>query len=58
VARSYRYLDALTVSFVVILLISNLLAQKIIRFGAYVDLRVRGDLAGFGNSYHLRCCLK
>jgi hypothetical protein len=33
VARSYRSLDALTVSFVVILLISNLLAQKIIRFG-------------------------
>jgi uncharacterized integral membrane protein (TIGR00697 family) len=33
VARSYRYLDALTVSFVLILLISNLLAQKIIRFG-------------------------
>ena len=32
-ARSYRYLDALTVSFVLILLISNLLAQKIIRFG-------------------------
>jgi uncharacterized integral membrane protein (TIGR00697 family) len=33
VARSFRYLDALTVSFVLILLISNLLAQKIIRFG-------------------------
>lgn len=32
--RSFRYLDALTTSFVVILLVSNLLAQKIVRFGS------------------------
>ena len=31
--RRFRYLDALTTAFVVILLVSNLLAQKIIRFG-------------------------
>jgi queuosine precursor transporter len=29
----YRYLDALTTAFVVILLVSNLVAQKLIRFG-------------------------
>jgi uncharacterized integral membrane protein (TIGR00697 family) len=29
----YRYLDALTTSFVVVLLVSNLLAQKLVRFG-------------------------
>jgi uncharacterized integral membrane protein (TIGR00697 family) len=33
--RPFRYLDALTTSFVVILLVSNLLAQKIIRFGPF-----------------------
>lgn len=33
--RSYRYLDALTTSFVVILLVSNLLAQKVVRFGPF-----------------------
>jgi uncharacterized integral membrane protein (TIGR00697 family) len=32
-ARQFRYLDALTTGFVLILLISNLLAQKIIAFG-------------------------
>ncbi len=31
--RSFRYLDALTTAFVVVLLVSNLLAQKIVRFG-------------------------
>ena len=31
--RKFRYLDALTTAFVVILLVSNLLAQKIIRIG-------------------------
>ena len=31
--RAFRYLDALTTAFVVILLISNLLAQKIVRLG-------------------------
>ena len=31
--RQFRYLDALTTGFVLILLISNLLAQKIIAFG-------------------------
>lgn len=33
--RQYRYLDALTVSFVVILLVSNLLAQKVILLGPF-----------------------
>lgn len=33
--RTYRYLDALTVSFVVILLVSNLLAQKVILLGPF-----------------------
>ena len=28
-ARSYKYLDALTTAFVVILLVSNLIAQKV-----------------------------
>jgi uncharacterized integral membrane protein (TIGR00697 family) len=32
-ARQFRYLDALTTGFVLVLLISNLLAQKIIAFG-------------------------
>jgi uncharacterized integral membrane protein (TIGR00697 family) len=31
----YRYLDALTTTFVVILLVSNLVAQKVIRFGPW-----------------------
>ncbi len=31
--RSFRYLDALTTAFVVVLLVSNLLAQKIIQIG-------------------------
>jgi uncharacterized integral membrane protein (TIGR00697 family) len=31
--RSFRYLDALTTAFVVVLLVSNLLAQKIVRLG-------------------------
>ncbi len=31
--RSYRFLDALTTAFVVVLLVSNLLAQKIVQFG-------------------------
>ncbi len=31
--RSFRFLDALTTAFVVILLVSNLLAQKIVRLG-------------------------
>ena len=31
--RSFRYLDALTTAFVVVLLVSNLLAQKIIQLG-------------------------
>lgn len=31
--RSFRYLDALTTAFVIVLLVSNLLAQKIIRLG-------------------------
>jgi uncharacterized integral membrane protein (TIGR00697 family) len=31
--RSYRYLDALTTAFVVILLVSNLIAQKVCLFG-------------------------
>jgi queuosine precursor transporter len=32
-ARSYKYLDALTTAFVVILLVSNLVAQKVCLFG-------------------------
>jgi queuosine precursor transporter len=32
-ARSYKYLDALTTTFVVILLVSNLIAQKVCLFG-------------------------
>lgn len=31
--RTFRFLDALTTAFVVILLVSNLLAQKIVRVG-------------------------
>jgi hypothetical protein len=31
--RRFRYLDALTTTFVVILLVSNLVAQKVIRIG-------------------------
>lgn len=34
-ARSYQYLDALTTAFVVILLISNLIAQKVCMFGPF-----------------------
>jgi queuosine precursor transporter len=34
-ARSYRYLDALTTAFVVILLVSNLIAQKICLIGPF-----------------------
>ncbi|HSU19250.1 MAG TPA: queuosine precursor transporter [Acidobacteriaceae bacterium] len=33
--RQFRYLDALTTAFVVILLVSNLVAQKIIRIGPF-----------------------
>jgi len=33
--RRYRYLDALTTAFVVILLVSNLVAQKVCRFGPF-----------------------
>jgi uncharacterized integral membrane protein (TIGR00697 family) len=33
--RQYRYLDALTTSFVVILLVANLVAQKIFRIGPF-----------------------
>ena len=33
--RSYKYLDALTTAFVVILLVSNLVAQKIVRIGPF-----------------------
>ena len=34
-ARSYKYLDALTTAFVVILLVSNLIAQKVVMLGPY-----------------------
>lgn len=34
-SSSYRYLDALTTAFVVILLVSNLIAQKVCLFGPY-----------------------
>jgi uncharacterized integral membrane protein (TIGR00697 family) len=34
-ASSYKYLDALTTAFVVILLVSNLIAQKVCLFGPY-----------------------
>ena len=33
--RRYKYLDALTTAFVVILLVSNLIAQKVVMFGPY-----------------------
>lgn len=33
--RSYKYLDALTTAFVVILLVSNLIAQKVVMIGPY-----------------------
>src|ERR1700750_3098966 len=33
--RQYRYLDALTTTFVVILLVANLVAQKIFRVGPF-----------------------
>ena len=35
VSRRYKYLDALTTAFVVILLVSNLIAQKVIMIGPY-----------------------
>lgn len=38
--RRFRYLDALTTAFVVILLVSNLLAQKLVRIG---PIPLRGD---------------
>src|SRR5260370_17391313 len=34
-ARSYKYLDALTTAFVVILLVSNLIAQKVCLIGPF-----------------------
>src|ERR1700712_1162670 len=34
-ARSYKYLDALTTAFVVILLVSNLVAQKVCLIGPF-----------------------
>jgi hypothetical protein len=34
-ARTYKYLDALTTAFVVILLVSNLIAQKVCLFGPF-----------------------
>ena len=34
-SRNYKYLDALTTAFVVILLVSNLIAQKVVMFGPY-----------------------
>ena len=33
--RRYKYLDALTTAFVVILLVSNLIAQKVVMIGPY-----------------------
>ena len=33
--RRFRYLDALTTAFVVILLVSNLVAQKVFRIGPF-----------------------
>jgi uncharacterized integral membrane protein (TIGR00697 family) len=44
--RSYRYLDALTTAFVVILLISNLIAQKVCMFGPFA-------LHAFGREFSL-----
>ncbi|MGA6980907.1 MAG: VUT family protein, partial [Candidatus Sulfotelmatobacter sp.] len=35
VTRSYKYLDALTTTFVVILLVSNLIAQKVCLIGPF-----------------------
>ena len=46
--RSFRYLDALTTAFVVVLLVSNLLAQKICRLGPF---NVSGALLLFPVTY-------
>jgi len=47
-ARQFRYLDVLITAFVVILLVSNLVAQKIIRIG---PLSVSGGLVLFPITY-------
>jgi uncharacterized integral membrane protein (TIGR00697 family) len=46
--RQYRYLDALTTAFVVILLVSNLLAQKVIKIG---PLETSGSVILFPITY-------
>ncbi len=47
--RRFRYLDALTTTFVVILLVSNLVAQKVVRIPLF-DIRVQGHLLAFSTS--------
>jgi uncharacterized integral membrane protein (TIGR00697 family) len=49
-ARSYKYLDALTTAFVVILLISNLIAQKVCMFGPFA-LHLFGRVLALGPIY-------
>ena len=46
--RQFRYLDVLITAFVVILLVSNLVAQKIVRIG---PLSVSGGLILFPITY-------
>ncbi len=51
--RPFRYLDALTTAFVVVLLVSNLLAQKLIRIpvGAHASLTTSGAVILFPITY-------
>ena len=50
-SRSYKYLDALTTAFVVILLVSNLIAQKVCLIG---PLRGQRRRAAVSHHLHLR----
>jgi len=47
--RRFRYLDALTTAFVVILLVSNLVAQKVVRI-PFFGIHVHGQLLTFSTS--------
>jgi uncharacterized PurR-regulated membrane protein YhhQ (DUF165 family) len=66
--RRFRYLDALTTAFVVILLVSNLVAQKLVRIGPFTTsgamllfrrftaTRLRAGRSGWV-SLGRRCCM-
>ena len=52
--RPFRYLDTLTTAFIVVLLVSNLLAQKLIRIGPFTT---SGAVILFPSYLYLRRCL-